>query len=183
MPDVITLSNLKTFLQIDHTDDDGFLTLLIPIITAEIQGVTHIDFQSISRTEWFDGGVKDFVVDYIPITSITSITDFANPLSGIVIPAADYSFNPDTGEIWSTLSPWGGGRRRWEVIYVGGRASFPADVELAAYQIATIVYETRNPSIIADVLGDSETKFQFDTHTGLAKKIRSALSRYSETGF
>ncbi len=183
MPDIITRSNLKSFLQIDHDDDDDFFDLIIPLISAEINEITHIDFQSTSRTEWFDGGIKNLVVDCVPIASITSVTDYADPTAGIVIPATDYAFDPNLGEVYSLVSTWGSGRRRWEIVYVGGVDGYPADVQLAAYQLATIVHQTRNPSIISDVLGDSEVQFDVEEHSGLARKIRSALSRHAETGF
>lgn len=180
---VITKSEAKAYLQLDHSDDDAFLDLIIPMLTADIIAHCHQDFTSSSRTERIDGDVTNLLVGHSPIASVTSVKDYAEPTSPVTILAADYSFDPISGEVYSVVAKWGSGRRRWEVIYVGGTNGFPVDVKFAALQIIAAVYAARDPKVIEDVLGDSEQTVEGNQHSGLAREVHSRLSRYVETGF
>jgi len=162
---ILTDTQLKNYLGIVGTDYDDKIALIIAGVDSFIESYTGREFESAARDEYIDGGGEFLPVSFAPVTAIASITDEEN--SSALIPAADYDYRPATGMIYlsapvTTLGftnnegrlEWGKGRRRYRVQYTGGTATAPADVTLAALQMAAGRFNRPDPGIAGEKDGD-----------------------------
>jgi len=176
MADLVTLAEVKVFLNIDHSDDDTLLDGLIDYYTAVIEEYCDHDFTQASQTEYLDGGQRDLIVGKLPIASITSIADTED--DDALADADDYDFDPDAGLIYLTSNSgiWTRGRRRWKVIYVAGHDGAPSDVKLATFKLIAGDYSRRDSGLKSEHLGDY-SYIRFDDFPADVKVILSKYTR------
>ncbi len=145
---IVDLASVKTQLAMsnDSTQDmelEGFIAAaseMIRDITGPIFAETH--------TQYFTGGMATISLDWLPLQSITSITEYyglsAFPITeqplGTQTNAFGYTVDYSTGQI--TRRTFGGAPALWalgyknvKVVYVAGFASIPFAVRLAALRL------------------------------------------------
>lgn len=186
MADLTTSADLKLYLGIEHEDDDTLLASLITQVSEAIRSYTDRIFteDSSDRVEHHDGGVKELIVRYPPIKSITSIIDTFN--NDEVIDSGDYNHDPEAGLIYISqdatavlsslgeLQKWGAGRRRWKITYKGGSYSaVPDDVVLACHVWIADIYANRD-DVKSGRLGDQ----QWQRADGMPERVRTLLAKY-----
>lgn len=175
MSDLITLSNLKDRLDIDHSNDDSRLNTLIAVVSGWVQKWTGRSFLNETRTEYLDGGEETLEVTNTPIVSVTHIKDDfeSNPSAK---DSDNYQVHNDSGLIYlrskSGSAPllggsggvasgvWGEGDYRWEVKYEGGfgqnTEDVPDDIKNAVKQICARLYDSPDFTINKEKLGDRD---------------------------
>jgi len=136
---------------------------LIAAASAVCESFCGRKFESASRTEVQDGnGDPAIFLRAVPVTSITSITisdDFDNVDT---YDSDDVRFDADTGRVTfrlsSTQDVFTAGKQNVSIVYVGGYATIPADVQSACIQIMRGLYastaDTNNPAMKSESIGD-----------------------------
>jgi len=198
MSDLVTLAEVKTYLGIDHSDDDDLFEGLIDYFTQGIETYLNRSFTQSSFTEYHDGGARDLIVKNRPIDSITSIIDTDDDST---LSSDNYDFDPEAGTIWlseeNTLfiygstfpdrkpACWSSGRRRWKVTYVGGFDGAPDDIKLAALLLIASRYRDREGDKTGERIGD----YQYTLNAPIAGVLtmapdaRSILDKYKDLWF
>jgi hypothetical protein len=74
MTKLISLEDLKTYLEKNDTDHDELLTPLIDQVSARFETFTGRRFAAASRTETFDGGERLYYMDAFPIDTGEALT-------------------------------------------------------------------------------------------------------------
>lgn len=188
---ILTSDNLKNYLGISGSDYDDKITLIVAGIDAFVESYTNRKFASASRDEYLDGGGEFLKATFVPIASIDSITDEDDGSS--VVSSDDYEFRPETGMIYldapvTTAAftdsegrlKWGAGKRRYRVQYTGGESSVPADVTLAALQLAAGRFNRVDPGLSGEKDGDYSYSVDlgaFDK-AGLPPGVKATLDQY-----
>lgn len=149
---LVTRDDVKTFLQVTHSDDDSLIDLLISYVSDFAEKVAGVHFASTAITRAFDGGCRSILLKP-PVVSITSVTDDGG--AGDAVDSADYDFDPVTGELFlKSGADWPAGRREFEVVYNSGHTAAPAAVALGAQGLIAKYYNKRDPDLLAESLGD-----------------------------
>ena len=171
MPALVTLADVKTYLQITHTDDDTLLNLLIGYVSDAAENMAGVFFSSTAVTRAFDGGELNIMLKS-PIISITSVTDDGG--AGSIVAATLYDFDPVTGELYLKSGlKWTAGRREFQVIYQSGYSAVPASVVLAAQGLIAKYHDGRDPDLASKSLGDWST-----TNDPEIKAFKRLVMRY-----
>lgn len=185
--DLVTLAEAKTYLNISDSTFDDLLNALIDYTTQSIESYCRRTWTQGSVTEYFDGGGRDFAVSTPPIDSITTITDTED---SSVVDSDDYDYNPVAGLIYlSDTAPtialygnshWGEGRRRWEVVYVGGTDGAPSDVKQACLQWVSDIYNSRGTEGMKSYkIGDiSWTRDDVASQHGMPASVKMILDNH-----
>ena len=179
MAGLITLAEIKAFLNIDHSDDNALLEKLIDYHTAAIEEYCAHDFTQAEQTEYLDGGQIDLIVQKLPIASVTSIADTED--SDALADSDDYDFDPNAGLIYlkhdneiGSSGNWSTGRRRRKVIYQAGHDGAPDDVKLATLKLIVADYSRRDSGVKSEKIGDySYTRFD-----DWSPDVKLILSKY-----
>ena len=133
---ILTLADFKTYIEINDTNSDTRLTMLLENAYSEAENYTGRVFDNAPYTEYhkFSYTLDGFYVDNIPITAITSITIQETSLTE----NTDFYYDADTGliKLVSTWTPddW----RDIKVVYTAGYTTdtFPNDLRSAIFQMA-----------------------------------------------
>jgi Phage gp6-like head-tail connector protein len=196
MGNLVTLADVKTYLQIGFSTDDGRLNLLIAGISADIEKYTRKPFSAgvAAVTDILDGGYRELVLSTRPVVSVTSITDRT---TSTVVDSSTYETDLASGMVLagspdqnpppqffaisqSSQEPlWDWGRRRWEVIYQAGWAAVPADVQDAAFMEVKRRY-SGSDGIKSERIGDYGYTMDTDPKTGLSAEVMRKLAPYVE---
>lgn len=157
MPDLVTLADAKTYLQLSGTAEDAFLTLAITEASGFIAQKTGRSFESVSRTAYLDGGPEDLILEFAPVASVTTVTDDGG--AGDVMDSADYDFDPTAGLLYridGTVWPRNTttGRREWEVVYVGGYATVPSSAKAACLWLVSLMHDKRALDLTSEKIAD-----------------------------
>lgn len=151
-----TLTNLKEQLDIpaSTTTYDNYLTNLIARATGMIEARLGRGVLSATYTEYFDGGGDTLELQNGPLQSITSVCSM-NYQSGTgtvsqTLSAATYLGYGYESDGW--LMParvvanswcWTEAARLWRVVYVGGFAYVPYDIEQLCLNVCVFLYNQR----------------------------------------
>jgi len=184
MADLVTSAETKSYLGIDHSDDDTVIGEIIRYVTAAVERYTGRTFTQDGeegRTEYLDGEVNELVVRMPPIDSIVGIYD--TEADDTEVDAEDYDFDPEAGLVWLTggisVGYWGAGRRRWKVVYVGGHDGAPNDVKAAALTWIADIY-THRDDLPGERLGDLQTT---RSPGDMPERVKGLLSKYTDLAF
>lgn len=172
MGNLITLTDLKTALNISGTAEDDRLNLAIAQAEAAIlRACGRSSFLTASYAEKHDGcGHSALWLRHTPITAITSVVDVTDTTTSTTLLASEYTYDAATGELWMygsrmhdtpelSSSNFSGRRRAVVVSYTGGyanQAAVPADLQAAAMRIANATYyeHKQDPSIASETHGN-----------------------------
>lgn len=185
MADIVTSAEAKSYLGVEHSDDDTIIGEIIGYVSAAVEKFTGRTFTQDGeegRTEYLDGGVNELVIQAPPITSIIGIYDHNN--ADAEIDKDTYDFDAEAGLIWikstaciSSLAlyggRWGTGRKRWKVVYVGGSDGAPDDVKLGALTWIADIYGSRDDPG-SERLGDR----QVTRAAGMPDRVREMLIKH-----
>jgi hypothetical protein len=178
---VITTAQFKTYASITVTTWDTLLGVLIPAAQADAERFCNRSFDTATYTELHDGdNAGRFVLKNAPITSITSVKYVAVDGTKTALPSTLYGYVSETGELslvplgvrkstsydsmgapyassWSNGPAFVRGVQNYEVIYVGGYSSMPADLQLAMYQYVDELFAPIKNGAAIDTSLASET--------------------------
>lgn len=188
MADLVTLPDVLKRLELDTAPPSGVLADLITKASAAVEGHCGRSFTQATFTELIDGGRENLMVRRPVIASITKILDMAKAQSPEDPEAAtSYGFDPERGFVFRTDAtlqqptgaPWGEGRRRWAVTYVGASGGPPEEVKDATIDLVVIRFLRRDPGTTSEKLGDEATE-----HTNeLPREVRRKLYRHRNKAF
>ena len=141
-----TLSKVKDYLGITSSTYDTVLNSLIDNLSQFIKTILERTFSSEERTEYFDGGGKEIFLKEYPIYEATLSVyynngDQSNP-NWVEIDARNYIIYYNEGII-KHLGLFPGGERNIKVIYTGGYATIPDDLELLTKELVAKEFEQR----------------------------------------
>lgn len=194
---ILTATEAKTYLGITGAQDDGWFTLMLPVLDAKLEGLCSRKFTGAAEvTELYDGGVRELVLRRVPVSAVAEVRDaFAtdtDPL-GELLDAELYSFDGDLGTLWlredqpetmETVSQgvgnpplWGDGTRRWSVKFTHGYAAVPSDVKGAALKLLASWWRNRT-AVKSETAGGQTTTF----HDSIPPEVLDDLARYMGTG-
>lgn len=95
---VVSLTEVKTWLKIDGTDEDTLLTSLIASATAECEAYSGLSFITRTRTvklTSFYG--KDVILPYGPVTTLTSVAYLDENDASQEVDSGDYTLDTASG--------------------------------------------------------------------------------------
>jgi hypothetical protein len=135
MADLVTEAEVTAAWPGFDTLDDGEKAALISAASAAIERYCRRTFEEDEVTERFDGNGRPRVwLSRRPVASVASVV-----ANGETLTAEDYSFNPETGELFRGdgrteprhVMGFPRGTRNITVTYTGGYATVPEDVKRA----------------------------------------------------
>lgn len=159
-----TLGNLKEYGNITSANYDAAFAALIGRCTKEIQSrLQRVGFQG-TYTEYFDGaGSPQIRPIERPIVSVTSLHESLDQVwdSTTEIAAADYTVDLKAARVEKRAGvPFYGGFQGIRLVYVGGWATVPADVEQACIELVLMKFEAKQNLITSSTsLGDGSQSF------------------------
>ena len=142
--ELVTLSDVKAHLYITHSDDDTYLTALIPKARKQIENYCTVAIGSQTKVWTFDGdGICEYQIPFHPIISITSVaqkTDIATYTA--LVSNTDYEID---GQLFQTIKPFSSGR--FKVTYVCGYVTLPEDLKQSILVQVAYLYENRAENV------------------------------------
>lgn len=133
MADLTTLSRLKRFLDISGTEFDTLLAELITAASDAIQSYCGRPFNSLSRSEFHDGGSDTLILRVRPVTEVTKI--YSDPsrqwAAGSEISPTHYVVKREEGIVVYAYGAFAPGVRTVKIIYTAGYATIPEGVAKA----------------------------------------------------
>ncbi len=141
---LVTLTEAKAMLLVDHTADDALITAMIAAATVEAQGVAARSFVTQTLLLSLDGWPADGAVrlPFPPLLTVTSVKYFDADNVEQTIAAADYIVIADTtpGLIVPAASKaWPTDLRSWSPIRIRYTAGYGAAADVAASAQGEIV--------------------------------------------
>jgi len=179
---IITTAQYKTYAGISVTTWDGFLDVIIPAAQAMAESASGRQFDSGTRTERYEGPIDSNTIQLRswPVASITSVKYYTSPTEYQTISSDGYTvdatrgilYMPGTGQsdVLSYLEISDGwlqapeigvspsfqtGTFAYEVVYVAGYSSAPADLQYAMYRLVDAMFAARrnDPNMKAESIG------------------------------
>lgn len=183
--DLVTTANVKSFLDIQTTTWDTVIGTLVTSCSVWIENYCGgIRFKnSLSDiTEYHSGdpygeGNTSIFLSNIPIVGITSIASASGSLSSPTwtnySAATDYVVNTDTGEVKFLALPVG--VKNIKVVYQGGYANIPEDLQLACLELVARVFNKRKSyGASNESVGGASVTWEKE----LEVDLRKTLNRY-----
>lgn len=169
--------------------DAALIASLITAASAAIETYCGREFTSTVRTEDYDGdGDKYLLLRAWPLTSVTSITITEDDGTTYSIAAADLTLNEEVGEIrvksvltTSDFAYFPSGYQNISVVYTGGYATIPADIQQACVHLIETMLAANQQAgdVTSEKLGDYAVTFAA-TDKGLPSLVRLLLARYRD---
>lgn len=131
--DIVTLTEARDYLTANRLADSPLLAAWITASSEAIDGLAGPVVNRTITAELHDGGTREIRLDHRPVSSITSVTEYAYDGSSRALtaetvsskPAAGYLADLTLGTIWRRSSGvdyvFDGNRRSVSVTYVAGR--------------------------------------------------------------
>jgi hypothetical protein len=169
MAALTTTARYKTWAGIVGSAQDTVLGYILDGVSAEVRrwcdrNLTN-GFESVSRTERYDGtGEQTINLVEWPVTTVTSVTVYTADGTAEVLDSSTYRVNGDSGvlsridpvrarypvtafgSVDATFStqPWfPEGFDNVQVVYTGGYATTPADLEMNVWRLMDLAYSAR----------------------------------------
>lgn len=141
-----TQANVKLLGGIGGTGDDARIDELILMVDARADGICNRVLSQATFTEYPDipGVSGTFQLKNPPVTTpITSLhqstdTPRVYDADSLLVEDTDFIIDPQSGLVYKVSSSWSEKPRAIKVIYQGGYATIPKDLEQAA--IETVLY-------------------------------------------
>ena len=181
---LITRTEYKTYAGIKSNNYDAEIDALLPRVSLLVKnycGRTFVDYMDIStpKTEYFDGGVKQFILDETPIVTINSFqysVDYGQTWNNLV-KYTDWVDNDD--KLISILYPtFPYYLKGYKVVYNAGYVDVPADLALAVMDLMSY-YRQNDMSIHSTKApGTNNVQIEYISTTSLPAHIRRVLDMY-----
>ena len=142
--DLCALADLKAWLTISNTTDDGILQRLLTSVSVCMQNWMNRTIPSASYTETRDGtGTDSLVLSNRPVTAVASVAVF----NQAVLPSPDgiqTGFVFDGWKVYMIGDVFPRGRQNIDVTYTGGFATVPFDLAQACIEQAAYQYRAKS---------------------------------------
>ena len=145
-----TLANYKARCAITITDAtrDAALNALIASVSADVAAHCGRVFESGSATEYRNGrGMTGIYVSRLPVTAVTSVHESVSvprvyDATTLLVAGTDYDYDDATGKFYRMSgAAWQDGEKAVKIVYTGGYATIPPDLEQAVIEIIRAKYE------------------------------------------
>ena len=129
--------------------------------------------ESIARTEYYDGGSQYLLLDFWPVTVVTSISDDTDHVwdADTLIDATEYwNGQKDNGVVYFEFFRTVKGNQNLKVVYTGGydgTASVPVLAKRACFLQIAYEMQRRSPGRFTQVPGRYETD-EFEDFSGMS---------------
>lgn len=195
---LLTLSQAKDYLEVEHTGDDTLIGELVDEAEARMMGYLEVPITATTYTEFHDGGTSILFLRRFPIdgTSVT-VTDTQGTSEDATddetFSATKYRVYADRGEIMRTSTTgqrktWAHGRRRWKVEYDGGLDQHPlwstvVQPELRGTIRALVAewYDNRQPGAGSESDGEVRRSTP-GSERDIPSRVQSVWDQYRATG-
>lgn len=160
--DLVTISDVADHLNWDTAQQTKYAAEMAGFISAVTAVVEDITGPVVTRDydEWYDGGSPIIVLDNVPVTAVTTVTETfgANVIRTLTLQQLDgvtpvdaygYTIDMETGTLVRRVSgmtgPFAGGRRNVHVVYSAGygaaTANVPPNIWLAALELIRVNWQ------------------------------------------
>ena len=177
MTDLVTLDDVKLWLNITNTNSDDILTEMVTQFSDYVRTYCQRDFDQRTYTESRDGNrASVMMLRNYPVTSVTSLS-----INGVSVPAATsvytcgYMFDSSRlvlqgGSIFCT------GLLNVQIVYQAGYATIPTDLYRAILELISLRYRER------ERIGQSSKSLSGETTmfitAALTDSIKTILNKY-----
>lgn len=187
--DLVTLSDVKTQLNITVADHDSRLSALITNVSARI--LAHLSNAVVHETvtEQHVGGKKRIYLKKYPYVSDIAIVDG----KGNTIPSTDYLILAEQGilqhtGLWPTAEESDGKIGRWSITFKAGlaanTASVPADLKEACHLWVARRFNRADTSVRSKSVGDLSLSYAAqDDPEGVPPDVAALLAPYVSRNF
>lgn len=177
--DLTTLANVKQWVNVSGTGDDGLLTRLITSVSNFIQTWLNRTMASVAYTETYDGsgGVRQMTVNF-PVTAVSSVTVDGSAIpqsTGVTVPG--YTFDL-YGLVMRGSYRFARGQQNVVISYTAGYATLPVEIEQAAIELVSLRYaERRRPGVSSQNIGGETVTYR---EVGMTDSISALLIQYKK---
>lgn len=164
---LVSLPDMKDYLDISNTNDDGRIGHLIEVVSREFDTECHRSFLEEAHTEYRNGnGTEQLWLENAPVSAVTSINldserDFD---SDTLVDSDDYFVNTVAGVVARNTGYWPRGFQNVKVVYTAGytQANVPRDLRGAVYERVAQLWRRMSEKRVdmtsrSDASGDSRT--------------------------
>lgn len=163
--DLVTLAELKTFLNLSSTTYDALLATLITAASYALLRYCERDsfyLSTYSGTIFNGNGQRYLTLPNTPVTSLTSVITDYNQAIPTTFAGSMFDYESETGEIRFKPNTTFSGRicrygfQNVRASYSAGYSTVPADLKLCCMMISKFYYQrtTVNSSIKSETIGD-----------------------------
>lgn len=176
---VVDLATAKRHLAIKEATHDGELQSFIDTAEAAI-GERVGPLAATTHTARVRGGGKVLVLPLSPAVSLTSVTP-ADDTTGLAL--ADLYLDEEAGLV--TYEAGGSfGSRHYDVVYVAGRATLPADLRMAVLELVRHLWDTqRGPSRAGSTVFDTTANPTPGAAYMFPFRVEQLLAPHEQLGF
>jgi len=168
---LITLNEVKEYLELTDFSEDAFLRLLTEACINSVLNYLHITIGPQTTKDVFPvSDCASWSLNYYPVISVEHIS-----VDGVELSSTNYTLNVNTGTIWFNELISG----VLEVEYTYGLTSIPYDMKLACLKLAAVLYNLRNTEGYSSrrLLSVAET-YLTSSKADVFHEIRSLLAPY-----
>ena len=170
---IISVDELKSYLNITTTSFDTQLSTLIEEMQKYLEGRIGYEIEEASRADWISGTDYNFIqVYHYPIQSITSLEEYDSERNNLeqTFSSSDYFFVKDIIQLYSKIFSsdlW------YKVVYTSGwsAGSYPEDLQLCLKEICAIQWRQRGYENTANYSAAGESLSFRDTNDRIEKII------------
>lgn len=139
----VDLTTAKQYLQISHTAQDVVVQALIDGAEDYVERYCGVKLVEDDFEENLDGGERELLPTYLPLTAITEVSDNSN--GGALWDAAIHRSGIRTTDAAGIITNviWPDGAKRWHAEYSAGYAALPGALKLAILQLVFRSYQAR----------------------------------------
>lgn len=187
---LITLQDVKNYLQIEESTQDAQLTQMIKSVEAQVKKTLGRELESAERTEYYDGDGKGIIlVKEFPITAVASLYDDPDRDYGsdTLISSDDYIWGQvdglAPGAIRLDLGFFYRSQKNVKVTYTGGytTSTLPEDIKMALIKLVGAEHIEANGAIFAINPDGDDTGGQY--RPGVLRKVAwKVLNQYRSIG-
>lgn len=159
MGSIVQDAEVKTYLQIQHADDDAWIAQQVPmaerVFMDKCPNVLFVPTTNI--TVKLDGGGRALVLRR-PVIQIVSVTPDGG--DGTALAATDYELEAEAGLLYRADGyAWHKAQRYWQIVYdagygTGGYAAVPQNAKLAVLELIARRHSRRVVDLESERIGD-----------------------------
>ena len=169
--EIISLAELKSYLNVTKTDFDVILAAIKAAVEAFVKNYCHDTFLHATFTEYYDGsGSGVLILDHYPITAITEINidsdrafAVSTKLATANIISSDRNNQRGIVELFDGTFPVG--TKNVKAVYNAGFATLPEDLKLAVKQICArefLIQDKAMMGITSQNVGDKTVSLNLE---------------------
>lgn len=152
---LVTLNDMKSYLNVGGSTSDAFLTAQITLISDAIEAYCR---RSFTQANWaqtfycedFDGPTKELTLYHFPLVSVASVV-----VDGTTLDSGTYRLNKPTGSLVRVRGNYGFITGDVTVVtYAAGYATIPSPISNAVYELVAGRYNKKIAGIQLDFGSD-----------------------------